>query len=76
MIILRELKSRKAKFGFDYGTLALKDVIPLAEFLNNLHNTYAETEFTLSEGGYNRPSIKIYTDSESVAKWIRLNSTI
>lgn len=74
MIKLRELKSRKAKFGFDYGSLTLQDVIPLAEFLSKLYNTYADTEYVISAGGYNRPGVKIYTDSESVAIWIRQNS--
>jgi len=76
MINLRELKSRKAKFGFDYGQLSIQDVINLAEFLNLMYTTYTPADYMIEEGGYNRPAVKIYTDNEETAKWIRLNAHI
>jgi hypothetical protein len=74
MIKLRELKSRKARFGFEYGCLRISDVIPLAEFLTALYNTHEDDQYILEESGYNQPSVKLYTDSEDVASWIRVNT--
>lgn len=75
MIKLRELKSRKAKFGFEYGVLKINDVINLADFLKELYNTFADDKYLMEHSGYNTPILKFYTDDEDVAVWIRQHST-
>jgi hypothetical protein len=76
MIKLRELKSRKAKFGFEYGVLKINDVINLADFLKELYNTFADDKYLVEHQGYNsQASLKFYTDDEDVAVWIRQHST-
>ncbi len=76
MIQLRELKARKAKFGFNYGVIYLGGVIDLAEFLVALKSTHSADTYMLEETGYNRPEMKIYTDNEEVAAWLRQYATL
>lgn len=75
MIQLRELKAKKAKFGFHYGKICLSGVIELGKFLEALDAACAG-KYIAEEAGYNQPEMKIYTDDEEVAKWIRLNSKL
>ncbi len=68
---LRELKSRKAKFGFDGGYITLGNVIALGKFFEVLEKTFPNDQYIAEEVGYNRPDLKIYTDLPEVAEWIR-----
>jgi hypothetical protein len=70
MIYIRELKARKAKFGFDFHHITLDNVIRLGKFIEALQRTY-EGRYIAEEAGYNRPELKIYTDDDEVAAWIR-----
>jgi hypothetical protein len=70
MIEFRELKARKAKFGFDFGNITLSKVVKLGKFIEALENTWPD-KYLAEEAGYNRPELKIYTDDETVATWIR-----
>ena len=69
--MFRELKARKAKFGFEYGRIRFKDVIPLADFSRELDRAFGKDVCIFEESGYNEPILKIYTDIETVADWIR-----
>ena len=69
--MFRELKARKAKFGFEYGVIRLKDVIPLAKFLEALRSIYPPDSYLIEESGYNEPILKFYTDNDGVADWVR-----
>lgn len=69
-MILRELKARKAKFGFDGGTLSLGNVIYIGKFMEALELEHSGN-YVAEEAGYNRPELRIYTDLDSVAAWIR-----
>lgn len=69
--MLRELKSRKAKFGFDGGYITLGKVIKLGQFMESLQTAWPTDSYVAEEAGYNRPELRIYTDDEEVAKWIR-----
>lgn len=69
--MFRELKARKAKFGFEYGVIRLVDVIPLAKFLEALRSMYPSDSYLMEESGYNEPILKCYTDNDDVADWIR-----
>jgi hypothetical protein len=71
MIFLRELKARKAKFGFDFGSLTLGSVVAMGKFVEALRTEYTPDKFLLEEAGYNRPEVKLYTDHEEVAEWVR-----
>jgi hypothetical protein len=74
-IKLREIKARKAKFGFNYGSLSLYQVRELAEFMNAIEEQFKPDQYDFEEaGGYNgKGDVKVYTDDEEVAKWIRAN---
>lgn len=69
--MFRELKARKAKYGFDYGCITIGGVVALAEFIKALNVSFGEDSYVFEESGYNRPSLKLYTDREDVAIWIR-----
>lgn len=73
MIQLRELKARKAKFGFNYGQIRLRDIIELGKFVESLENTWSG-KYLAEEAGYGQPDLKLYTDHEEVANWIRANT--
>lgn len=68
---LRELRSRKAKFGFDVGTLTLEKVIPLGRLMEDAAREFDSTRYIIQESGYNQPDVKIYTDDPEVAEWFR-----
>ena len=70
MIYLRELKSRKAKFGFDLGQLTLRNVVAIGKFIEALETEWPD-KYLAEEAGYHNPATKIYTDDEAVAAWIR-----
>lgn len=69
--MFRELKARKAKFGFEYGRIRFNDVIPLADFSRSLDSAFGKDVCVFEESGYNEPVLKIYTDNDDVAHWIR-----
>jgi len=71
MSFLRELKARKAKFGFDAGQIHLGNVIQVGRFVESLQTSFPPEKYLAEEAGYNQPSLKIYTDDEKVAEWIR-----
>ncbi len=75
VIQLRELKARKAKFGFDGGSIGIKNVVEMGKFFETLENTWPG-KYLAEEAGFGQPSLKIYTDDEDVANWIRLNSKL
>ncbi len=67
---LRELKARKAKFGFQYDSIQLHDIQFLAEILNALaSNPHVKYEYRSNAGSY--PTLNIYTDDELSAEMIR-----
>lgn len=69
--MLRELKARKARYGFEYGIIRLGDVIPLAKFLEALQAAYPPDAYIAEESGYHEPVLKFYTDNDDVADWMR-----
>ena len=70
MIHFRELKAKKAKFGFDFGHITLRNLVTLGKFIEALETEWPN-KYLAEEAGYNRPELKIYTDDETVAAWIR-----
>lgn len=70
MMHFRELKAKKAKFGFDFGHITLRNVVALGKFIEALGIEWAD-KYIAEEAGYNRPELKIYTNDEAVAEWIR-----
>ena len=68
--MIRELKARKAKFGFDLGIIGLRNVVKVGKFIESLDYAFAG-KYMAEEAGYNRPELKIYTDDDIVAEWIR-----
>ncbi len=68
----RELKSRKAKFGWDCGSIHLGTLVEFAKFYTAIHARFPETDFSFEESGWNsNGTVKLYTDKEDVAVWIR-----
>lgn len=68
----REIKARKAKFGFDLGSLHLSNVVDMGEFVKTLGHTFNYTEYTLEESGWSSSSVvKVYTEIDEVADFIR-----
>ena len=74
-IYLRELKARKAKFGFDFHHITLNNVVEIGRFIEQLRTEFAPDRYIAEEAGYNWPELKIYTDDEHVAHWIRSYNT-
>lgn len=70
-LYIRELKARKAKFGFDLGSIGLSNLVPLGKFMASLQTTWPADAYIAEEAGYTRPELKIYTDHTDVADWIR-----
>lgn len=66
----RELKARKAKYGFDGGCLSLGNVVEFGKFVGELRNFNSE-QYIIEEVGYNNPEVRIYTDNEEIANWLR-----
>lgn len=67
---LAELKARKAKFGFAGGCIHLGNVVEVGQFFYELRRVWPG-EFTEELQGYNNPEIRVYTNNETVANWIR-----
>lgn len=70
-MMIRELNARKAKFGFNLGKIRLSEAIQIGKFLEALQVTFTSEHYVTEEAGYNWPEVKIYTDREDVATWIR-----
>ena len=68
--MLRELKARKAKFGFAGGTIGLRTVVQVGKFIEALELNHSGN-YIAEEAGYNHPELRIYTDVDTVAQWIR-----
>jgi hypothetical protein len=68
--MLRELAARKAKFGFDGGTFGLKNIVQVGKFIEALEVNHSGN-YIAEAAGYNQPELRIYTDDEVVAQWIR-----
>jgi hypothetical protein len=66
----RELKARKAKFGFDGSSLPMRNGAEFNKFFESLHTLYSD-RFTINLSNYNNPEVRIYTDDTNVAEWIR-----
>ena len=72
MIYLKELKARKAKFGFDFGGLNLRNVVAMGRFYEALQTEFESDKYLAEMTGFgSNPDVKIYTDHEEVAEWIR-----
>lgn len=69
-MIARELKARKAKYGFDAGTIGLGNIIPHSKLLVGLQ-VFDKNRYTYEAAGYTPELLKIYTDDDEVAQWIR-----
>jgi len=67
----RELKSRKAKYGWDLGRLSLYVVEELADFKKSLKNNYSTDEYIFEAVGMNGNELRFYTDSDNIATWVR-----
>lgn len=70
-MMFRELKARKAKFGFDLGIITINNVVEMGEFVKKLRSEFTPEKYMIEDAGYKRPEAKIYTDQEEVAEWIR-----
>ena len=68
--MIRELKARKAKFGFDLGIINFGNVVMIGKFIEALDYVFAG-KYIAEEAGYNRPGLRIYTNDETIAQWIR-----
>lgn len=76
MIYAREFRAKKARFGWDCGALSLKNVVDFGKFYEELKTKFAPHEYHIEETGWNpSTSVKIYTDSDSVADWVRSHSS-
>jgi hypothetical protein len=69
-MILRELKARKAKHGFAGGTIGLGNVVQIGKFIDALEREHGGN-YLAEMAGYNQPELRIYTEDDAVAEWIR-----
>lgn len=68
---VREMKAKKAKFGFDAGAICLVNIPKHAKLLEGLQ-AFDRTRYNIEEAGWGSNSeLKVYTDDEEVARWIR-----
>jgi len=67
---LRQLKARKAQFGFasHFGPGTL---IPLGKMLEELHNMGADKDYAVEFVGMNQTDFRLYTDSPELAEHVR-----
>lgn len=72
-MMIRELRAKKAKYGFDLGYFSLHNVIELGKFFEALGTLFDRSRYDAEETGYGRPEIRVYTNDEEVAAWIRSN---
>lgn len=66
----RPLKARKAKYGWDLGSLHLGMVVDLGKFIQELE-TMCPGEYTLEQVGMHKTDIRLYTDNDAWAAWIQ-----
>ena len=69
---LRELKAKKAKFGFALDSIRLEDFIFIGRLLDQLGMMYGKDIWTSELVGMRQQDLRIYTDDEHVAAWLRL----
>ena len=68
----RELKARKAKFGFDAGGIFLTYIIPHARLLEGLEQNWP-AKYTAEATGYgSNPDLKIDTEAETFTYIVHL----
>lgn len=67
----KEIKARKAKYGFNFGPITLSKVVKIGKFVEALQYAHQEDTYIAEEVGYHSSDLKIYTDDNSVADWIR-----
>lgn len=67
---IRELKSRKAKYGWDMGRLTLGIVSELARFKDLLETTWTDG-YIFESVGMHGNELRFYTDSDDIALWMR-----
>ena len=73
--ILTELKARKAKFGFKYNGLRPSAFIALGRLMEALETNH-QLEFYTEMAGRDHNDFRLYTDSDSVADFIRVSFCI
>lgn len=71
--MLRELKAKKAKFGFALDGVGINYFIPLGKMLESLQNTYATTDYMTQMVGMHGNDFRLYTDNAEIAKFIRVS---
>jgi hypothetical protein len=72
--VLTEFKSRKYRFGFKYECVRVNAFIPLGKLLEALYNNYTDADFSAEfETSFSRSDLKLYTDREDIANFIRVN---
>ncbi len=69
---LRELKARKAKFGFA-GSMHIGYLIQLGKLMEMLHSTYLPTQYLAEQVGMQGTDFRLYTDDPVLAENIRTN---
>jgi hypothetical protein len=68
---LRELKAKKAKFGFALDSIGLGDFIFGGRLLDTLEQMYAKDTWAAELVGMHQRDLRIYTDDEHIAAWLR-----
>lgn len=74
--VLTELKARKAKFGFKYDGVRTSAFIPLGKLMDALYNNYTDADFDTEMTGMHHNDFRLYTNSEDVSNFIRVNFCI
>lgn len=74
--MLKELKARKAKFGFAVDRVSIKDFLPLGKLMEGLYNSWTEEDYIVEMAGMNRTDFRLYTDNSQLAEWVRQNFLI
>lgn len=70
-MIFTEIKARKAKYGFNFGGISLRNVVEIGRFIEAIRTEFDEERYDAEEAGYHQPDFKIYTNDVAVAEWIR-----
>lgn len=72
MNIAREIRARKAKFGFDLGGIGLHNVVEMGRFVEAFQSAFDDSRYVMEESGWNPSTVvKIYTEEDDVADFIR-----
>lgn len=70
--IAAEFKAKKAKFGFNLGSLSIQNVVEVGAFVSALAIEFDENEYKIEESGWNPSTVvKVYTEKDEVADFIR-----